>query len=78
VKRIKCEIEVEVGQVWTDNDRRRADNPRLIKVVRLPGDGTALVTASKDGGITFRGRWTSVRLDRFRPNSTGYRFIRKD
>lgn len=67
-----------IGQIWQDNDKRSYE--RYIRIVDLdasratvrqvaynPTDGTAVVLP----GV----RVTRIRLDRFRPTSTGYRYI---
>jgi hypothetical protein len=64
-------IEVKVGQVWKDYDiRSRSDaGARLIKILSIE-NGKATVQCP-----TGRGRKTKVRLDRFRPTSTGYALV---
>ena len=57
---------VKVGQVWQDVDDRM--NGRRIKVVRLE-----VRYAICD--VVGAGRQTKIRLDRFKPTSTGYRLI---
>ena len=57
---------VKVGQVWQDVDDRM--NGRRIKVVRLEGRHAIC-------DVVGAGRQTKIRLDRFRPTSTGYRLI---
>lgn len=56
---------VEPGQIWEDNDWRSAGRRILI----LSVDETHATVQSPSG----MGRITRIRLDRFRPNSTGYR-----
>lgn len=60
--------DVQVGQVWIDNDSRGYG--RRMEILEI--DETHAVTKSPSG----RGRTTRIRLDRFRPNSTGYRLLR--
>src|SRR5688572_8484729 len=55
---------VRVGQLWADRDKRSLG--RLLRVVAIEEDKA--VVQSPSG----RGRKTRIRLDRFRPNSTGY------
>lgn len=62
------EIEVKPGQVWTDNDWR--SKGRLLKVLAV--DETHATVQSPSG----LGRMTRIRLDRFRPTSTGYRLVK--
>ncbi|KXO99066.1 hypothetical protein AXK58_24235 [Tsukamurella tyrosinosolvens] len=57
---------VEKGQVWADNDKRMAG--RELRVLEV-GDTHATVTEINDTS----GRTTQIRLDRFKPTSTGYR-----
>lgn len=65
-------IEVKVGQTWEDNDpRSKAQGilPRRIKVLEI-SDGKAL--CQHPSGL---GRKTKIRLDRFRPTASGYKFV---
>ena len=66
---------VRVGQVWADNDKR--SHGRRVRVVEL--DGThAIVTQVDIRGVVDsrrRERRTRIRLDRFKPTSTGYRLV---
>ena len=57
---------VKVGQVWADNDSRGFS--RHIKVVAIQ-DGKALVQSLGTNWMT------RIRLDRFKPTSTGYRLV---
>lgn len=69
--------EVKVGQLWADNDRREArDGKRQhLRVVALgwsqehPQRPLAHLN-NEDTGVA-----TWVRVDRMRPNSTGYRLV---
>ena len=55
---------VEPGQIWADNDKRA--NGRHVTIQSI--DAThATVTDGK--------RTSRIRLDRFRPTSTGYRLV---
>ncbi|MBM0274114.1 DUF6354 family protein [Micromonospora tarensis] len=73
---------VEPGQVWADNDRRSAG--RKVRVVEV-GATHATVELVDQRGRPARGheaqqqaepgRRTRIRLDRFRPTSTGYRLV---
>jgi hypothetical protein len=55
---------VEPGQIWADNDKRGYGRRVTVQSV----DGThATVTDGK--------RTSHIRLDRFRPTSTGYRLM---
>ena len=57
---------VRPGQIWADNDKRSAG--RRVTVTSV-GQTHALVETSL-------GRQTLIRLDRFRPTSTGYRLVK--
>lgn len=67
---------VRVGQVWADNDSRGYG--RQVRVVEL-NDTHAVVELHRPRGVGHhganRGRRTRIRLDRFRPTSTGYRLV---
>jgi hypothetical protein len=70
---------VEVGQVWADNDWR--SEGRTVRVVEVDATHATveLVTAAEMlRGVTSTrgaGRRSRIRLDRFRPVSTGYRLV---
>lgn len=81
-------IEVKVGQVWADNDKRAA--ARTLKVIRVeadtrkgvakPGEAVAVcevLTDRKDVAVgqSQVGRIVRIRVDRMRPTSTGYRLV---
>jgi hypothetical protein len=79
--------EVRIGQVWADNDKRGYG--RRVRVIAIepaqPGGPhknpvparavVELVDARKNWPDTKPGRRTRIRLDRFRPTSTGYRLV---
>lgn len=65
--------QVEVGQVWADNDWR-ADG-RKIEVVELTPTHAICVVVANAAGANSVGKRTKIRLDRFRPTSTGYRLV---
>ena len=60
-------ITVEVGQVWADNDSRVLY--RKVRVVEV--DGIYALVENCDTQ-----KRTSIRLDRFKPTSTGYWLVR--
>lgn len=65
-----------VNQIWQDNDPRSSG--RQVRIVELT-DTHALVVLHQPrnpASSAKPGRRTRIRLDRFRPISTGYRFIR--
>jgi hypothetical protein len=65
-----------VGQIWQDNDPRSYG--RRLRIVDID-DTHALVELVTPRGAGHQqakpGRRTRIRLDRFRPTSTGYRHI---
>lgn len=80
--------EVRVGQIWQDNDKRSgfrqlkvmsiepAKFRRRAKTGWIVAEGSVArcsVRTSVDG--MFGTRLVSVRSDRFKPNSTGYRLV---
>lgn len=73
-------VEVKVGQVWADCDKRMKRAGRQVKVVRTltsesdPRMNHAVVV-SRRGSEPWGRKETRVRLERFRPGSTGYRLV---
>lgn len=61
--------EVKVGQVWIDNDKRMSN--REIRIVRIDGTHAVGQVVLKPG--IHQKSETRIRLDRFRPISTGFR-----
>lgn len=61
-------MNVKVGQIWEDNDSRNTYH-RQIKVLEIV-DGKAIVQHPRGLGSK-----TRIRLDRFKPTSTGYRLV---
>ena len=61
-------MEVKVGQLWEDNDKRCRHAPRVLLVVELLPNGAIVENIAT-------GRRRPILLRRFRPNSTGYRLI---
>jgi hypothetical protein len=77
-------IPVRVGQVWADNDKRSTG--RHVRVVEVREKHAVVELVAQRGrawsglrsGEAQRakpGRRTMIRLERFKPNSTGYRLI---
>lgn len=67
---------VRVGQIWRDNDKRAKG--RHVKVVEVDGTHATValwMTRSASSNTAMPGRRTRIRLDRFRPTSTGYTLI---
>ncbi|MGV9278094.1 hypothetical protein [Streptomyces griseosporeus] len=70
-----------VGQVWQDNDPRGYG--RRVRIVAIDDTHATveLVTTRQVPTLTGSratakpGRRTRIRLDRFRPTSTGYRYV---
>jgi hypothetical protein len=62
--------DVKVGQVWTDSDKRYLEFGFRRKL---------LIAAIKDNhaicSVVGTKRVVKIRLDRFKPNSTGYELI---
>lgn len=71
--------DVKVGQVWADNDARSAGRKvKVLELIDLGGEPAARVEviAVAKGSLPLdsrKPRVTSIKLRRFRPNSTGYR-----
>lgn len=74
------DVKPAVGQIWQDNDPRlEADRrcARLVRIASVDDDGKATCQAwyEEAGSLA---RTVRIRLDRFRPTSTGYTFVRDD
>src|SRR5258706_10107741 len=64
-------VDVRPGQIWESCDKR--DHGRRVKVKEVVRDGDTLYAVVQSP--TGYGRKSRIRLDRFRPNSTGYRLV---
>jgi len=66
---------VRPGQIWADNDKRSAG--RRLRVVEIDGTHAVVVQVDARGVVDsrMRVRRSRIRLDRFRPTSTGYRLV---
>lgn len=69
---------VEVGQIWQDNDKRcqTPESERLLKVLEVTDTHAKVVTVDREGRFwptALKARMTKIRLDRFKPTTTGYR-----
>jgi hypothetical protein len=67
----------KVGQVWEDNDPRQAGNPRRVRIKHIikPLDPKGAPYA-ECAVICGRGNAnTKIRLDRFKPTATGWKYI---
>lgn len=77
---------VRPGQLWAATDPRHRG--RTLRVQEIVGDKAlcvvvsntdrlqAAVNAGAPGRADMRGRFTRIRLDRLRPNRTGYRLVK--
>lgn len=66
--------EPAVGQIWQDNDKRGYG--RRIRIVEITGTHAVVEqVVGRDHAQAQPGRRTRIRLDRFRPTRTGYRYI---
>lgn len=61
-------MNVKIGQVWQDNDKRCQHAPRLLTVVGFDGDRVLCQQQN--------GRLTRISESRMRPTSNGYRLVR--
>lgn len=63
------------GQIWQDNDPR--SHGRKLRIIKI--DETHAVVELHQPRLPVSsakpGRRTRIRLDRFRPTSTGYRYV---
>jgi hypothetical protein len=67
---------VRVNSVWADNDKRCEG--RRVRVVEIDATHATVVPVDIRGVPDSRARYarrTRIRLDRFRPTSTGYRLV---
>jgi hypothetical protein len=65
--------EVKPGQIWADNDKR--SKGRRIRVLEVGQYHAIVRDADATPGAWPPGRKTRIRLDRFKPTSTGYRLV---
>lgn len=75
---IKHLPDVRPGQVWADNDKRGYGRKvRVVEIIEAWGDRYAVVeqVTGRRSYDAKPGKRTKIRLDRFRPNSTGYRLV---
>lgn len=71
--------EVKVGQIWQDYDSRfrGRETARLVcvmEIVDVPKPYAKVVVSYNDGMNWWPRVWR-IRLDRFKPNSTGYQLV---
>lgn len=62
-------MDVRVGQVWVDNDKRH----KVLRRVRVELIDKGRAKCWSYYANEVMGRYVWIRLDRFRPNATGYR-----
>jgi hypothetical protein len=67
------DVTVRVGQVWADLDKR--SKGRRIRVLEVGQYHATVRDADAVPGAWPPARKTRIRLDRFRPTSTGYRLV---
>jgi len=70
----KWKDNVRVGQIWRDYDSRfRNQTPVLKRILKIE-NGYAYCEGIRNGLVISK---TKIRLDRFRPNSTGYKLLKE-
>lgn len=64
-----------IGQIWQDNDKRSYG--RRVRIVEIDDTHATCEEPPRPNarGHAKPGRRTRIRLDRFRPTSTGYRYV---
>lgn len=67
--------DVRPGQIWADNDPRSAGRHLLVVDVGPTHAEVELAVPRPPVSSAKPGRRTRIRLDRFRPTSTGYRLV---
>jgi hypothetical protein len=67
--------DVQVGQVWADNDKRSAGRHVKVMAIEVLHRQAVVRPCSPTGQLT-GSRVTRIRLTRFRPTSTGYRLVK--
>lgn len=67
--------DVRPGQIWANNDKRSAG--RKVRIVAIDEQPDPRKPGSTGYAVVEQvtGRRTRIRLDRFRPTTTGYRLI---
>jgi len=66
-------VKPAVGQVWQDCDPRITPK-RYVRIRSIDGDKAACEAWYE--GAKWKARRVRIRLDRLRPGSTGYRYLR--
>lgn len=65
-----------VGQVWQDNDKRFKHKARFVRITAIVGEKAQCESWYDEPGS--QSRTVRIALKRFRPTSTGYRFVRDE
>lgn len=71
---------VKRGQVWRDRDKRQPGRWLVVRGLTPERDRAVCEVHERGrffGDIHNTGRLTKVRLDRFRPTSTGYELVER-
>ena len=73
---------LEPGQIWADNDPRSAGRTIGIDYVRISPHGEwvadcTILTDAYNASSTRVGKHTTIAVRRFKPTSTGYRFVER-
>lgn len=77
---MSADIMPAAGQIWQDCDPRiELDRGcvRLVRIGSVDSDGKATCEAWYDE-VGAKSRTVRIKLSRFKPTSTGYRFVRDD
>jgi hypothetical protein len=69
-------IEVKVGQVWKDLDKRMLNGQRHVKVMRVH-EGKAVVQLCHESGGVYSVRETTISIRRMHKTSTGWALVRE-
>ena len=67
-------VTVEPGQIWKDRDYRM--HGRHLFVLRIEGERAICASCTPNGKVLTQSL-TRIRLDRFKPTSTGYDLVRE-
>lgn len=68
------ELPVKVGQVWESTDAREAKRHRRIRILALLRKNNVSMWYAEVENVQ-TGRCATIRADRFRPYSTGYKLV---
>lgn len=73
------DVKPAVGQVWQDIDSRirtERDCARLVQITSIDGDKVVCQAWYDEAGS--QSRTVRIKLARFKPTSSGYRFVRDE